>query len=71
LSQIHTPDASATGEAGRMLLRMDRLRRSRSAPGRRFRLDDFRAGDAASTQLVIGLVLVVAALVGLVYTLSF
>jgi hypothetical protein len=49
---------------------MARLRQARSSVGARQRMVDYRRIEADPTQLAIGVILVVIALVGLVYTFS-
>jgi hypothetical protein len=49
---------------------MARLRQARPSVGARQRMVDYRRIEADPTQLAIGVILVVIALVGLVYTFS-
>ena len=53
-----------------MLTAMARLRQARPSVGARQRTFDYRRIEADPTQLAIGVILVVIALVGLVYTFS-
>jgi hypothetical protein len=53
-----------------MLRAMARLRPARPTTSTRTRLNDLRRAEPDLTQLVIGLILVVIAVIGLVYTFS-